>query len=210
MADTPTLFAEGPSTLLDAVNLMLAAIGQNPVTALEPSQSTWADQALVTLSTQDRLLQVRGMEANRERNWDIPLTVDGEAVLPANVLKVDAAYGNGCRAGRLAHRGGKLYDRDERTYILTPIVPITVDCTLRLPFEDLPEAARILIATKACYLFQGTVQSSSLVTRILDQHVADALVAFEQAEDEANRFNSITNNHGVQKAVGGYGRVRRR
>ena len=204
------LFA-GPTSLLSATNMMLASIGQNPVTALDPSQSTWADTALVALATHDRLVQTKGMEANRERGWDIPLNGTGEAVLPSNTLHVDAAYGQGCRVGRLTQRGGKVYDRDNRTFILTDLAPIKVDITLRLPFEDLPEAARALIAIKAAVQFQAQVQSSSIVTRVQDSHVQDALTAFEQMEDDANRYNGITGNLAVQKATRGYrGGVRRR
>lgn len=196
-------FTAGRTTKLSAVNTMLASVGREPVTALDPSQDALADIALVALNEVDLMVQTQGMEENREEDWPIPLNVDGEAEVPENVLRIDAARCAYYPADKkaLTQRGSRIYNRRDRTFVLTPIAPIKVDCIVRLAFEDLPQAARMYIAVKAAQLFQGRQQTSTVIDRVEQRQVDTALVIWEQHVDDTNDHNQIDGNPSVSKAL---------
>lgn len=196
------------TTPLDAVNAMLATIAQEPVTALEPSQSAYADKALVALQNADLLIQSKGMEANREYNWPLSMDADFKVPVPANTLRIDASYCSQEKR-RLTQRGGFMYDRERRTFDFSGQGEVTVDAILRLTWEDLPQTARTLIWAMAAQRFQVHEQTSSVVDRVEQQHIALAAAIHEQHEDEVDPQNGIEGNLSVQGATRNFGRIRR-
>lgn len=199
------------TTLLSAVNTMLSSVGTPGVTALDPSQSDLADQALTVLSEVDLMIQSRGYDANRETSWTLDLDPDGEAEVPSNVLTMDAAYYGKYPLDkrRLTLRGSRLYDKKARSYDLTVPGDPRIDCTLRLDFDtEVPQHVRQLIAIRACQVFQGRQQTSSVIDRVEDRQVAIAEAIFEQAEDQASDHNQLTDSMTLQRVRGG-GTVRR-
>lgn len=196
------------TTTLEAVNAMLATIAHEPVTQLEPSQSSYADKALVALTEADRLIQSKGMEANRETNWPLPMNADFKVAVPENALRIDASYVSGERR-KITQRGAFMYDRERRTFSFEGQGAVTVDGIFRLTWEDLPQPARTLIWAMAAQRFQMHEQTSSVVDRVEQQHIALAMAIFEQHEDEVDPQNGIEGNLSVQGATRNFGRIRR-
>ena len=107
----------GRSTLLDAVNILLENIGEQPINTLDGEQITDARIAERTLLEMHKEGQIKGWSWNTEN--DYPFTKSsstGEVTIPANVLRWqldEYIYAN-----RYVLRGQKLYDTETRTTVL--------------------------------------------------------------------------------------------
>lgn len=176
-----------PTTELEAVNQMLFAIGESPVNRIEDSGLVDAVVALRTLSNVSREVQKNGWHWNTEVNLTIVPDVDGNLVLPANTLKVDTV---GADEGTdLVHRGSRLYDRVNHTYVFTRSV--VVELVVLLDFEEIPEAARNYITLKAARRFQQNSVGSQELAGFQAQDELRALVDLQNAEAETNDYNMM-------------------
>ncbi len=191
-----------PPTLTDelaAVNVLLSAIGESPVTNLdaEASEAAAAQNLLVEVSL---AVQNKGWPWNRD--YEVVLQPDStkRCPLPDNALRIAKAY-PGNHTGSLVERGRFVYDNRRNSYVFDEA--IIVDLISRLAFGEMPEAARRYITIRAAKQFQGRVQTNLQVDRILDREVADALVTLEEEVDEVDQHNRITDNRAPTAACGG-------
>lgn len=146
-----------PSTELDAVNLMLAAIGETPVASLEQSGQVDAVIARKTLDEASTDVQSRGWHFNTDKGY--PLRAEAHAPhripAPANAARIDPV---GPDAGLdLTVRGGRLWDRRRHTDSFPDTPLICVDIVWILAFSDMPPPARRLVATRAARIFSDRV-----------------------------------------------------
>lgn len=186
-----------PTTILEAVNLMLSTIGEAPVNTVENNGVLDAVAAKQHLSTINREVQTRCWHWNREEGVVItPSHPDKFIILPANVLRVDAT---GRSAGfDVVQRGNRLYDRKRHSYQFDE--PLMVDMVVLLPFEELPEAARHYIAIRAARKFQESVLGSSEISQFSLRDELMAKVTLEDSEAETAGFN-IFDNAWVQEVL---------
>lgn len=198
------------TTKLDAVNTILGALGEAPVNTIENPESADIAGALQTLNEVDRSVQSKGW-ASFNREYSFPIQPDGTGAihLPANCLRVDAAYGSesAYKYTKIQQRGLKLYDGEEHTFVFAE--SLLLDMVLLLDFDDITEPARHYIAIKAARQKQALLPSDAQVDRILEAVELQALATLEQAEDEVADTNQISGNSSVVNAVIGNG-VRRR
>jgi hypothetical protein len=199
-----------PPTVPDklfAVNVLLQAIGEAPVNSIEVSESVDVAAAVQTLDEISLAVQSKGWHWNREHGMSLSPNSEGNIVLPTNNLRVVKAVREASSLPeRVAERGTRLYDQSNHTYQFTEA--LKVDLILFLAFDELPAYAIRYITIRAAKQFQGRLQTNSLVDRITDEEVADAITTMEQAEDEAQTHNSITGN--AQNYNRTHGRARRR
>lgn len=145
-----------PMTELDAVNIMLASAGNTPLSTLENTLNADAVQARHTLFWSSRDVQLEGWHFNTEHNvtlLPIPPT-PGIIRAPNNAIRVDidinqvGAYSS----TDVILRKGNVYDMKNHTFLFNEGITTTI--TYLLPFEELPDAARAYIATKAARRFR--------------------------------------------------------
>ena len=74
---------------LDAINTMLSAIGEAPVSSLS-SGLIEAEIAESILNTVDREVQSMGWHFNTELNKSFAQDTNGEIILPADILRADS------------------------------------------------------------------------------------------------------------------------
>lgn len=180
-----------PMTAIEAVNIMLASIGQGAINSLESSESIDAESAKTALINASRAVQTRGWWFNRE--YDFPLTPDagtGEIALPANYLQ----FSPNVDWRHLVDRGGKLYDTQNRTYVYASGTEVKASLILLFEFETLPQAARNYITYQAGRHFQASGIGSDLLYKFTREMEADALAELTRAELRATRPNAITDN----------------
>lgn len=184
-------------------------MGESPVNSLEGAQSADVTTAIQTIDEIDRTVQAKGWAWNRE--YSFPITPDGDGIihLPANVLRVDTAYGSDSsfKYERTSQRGLKLYNGKDHTFVFSE--GLLLDMILLQEWDDLPEPARGHIAIAAARQMQGRLPSDSTVDRITEQQVLSTLATLEQAQDEVDDTNQISGNATVVNAIFGNG-VRRR
>lgn len=199
-------------TELDAVNLVLEAKGVQPATTIDQTDPDVA-LALQALNQADLEVQTIGWSFNSDDS--MTLTQDpttGFILLPDQTLSVANTYWpqgilNSGPPRRVVERQAKLYDRTNQTFVFTEAVQ--VDITIRLAYEDMPQAARNYVAILAAHRSQMKGQGSTSVAQITADQVKDSRTALEWAEDAASPQNQITGNSTVLGTLFASG-VRRR
>lgn len=164
-------------TRLEAVNWMLAGIGELPISSIEDSAGLPADAllAITTLDETSRQVQEEGWHFNTEKN--VTLTPNGDSIIqvPENVIAVDAALGDHTGFD-LVLRGNRLYDLCTQSFTFTKDMKVTQ--TVLLEFSDLPGPFQAWIQRVAAVEFQQQVLGS---TQLDQRLVRSAAVAEERA-----------------------------
>ena len=142
--------AVAATTELEAINIMLAAIGEAPINSLTDTLPVDARTAQNTLTEVNKEVQSEGWSFNTE--IDVTLTRDGsnQISLPANVLRVDANIHQHPTIDPI-QRGLKLYDRQNNKYEFDEDLICTV--VYFREFNEITEQARRYINIKAARVF---------------------------------------------------------
>lgn len=195
------------TTQLEAVNLLLRAIGESPVDDLEDATGDVL-LAIAELNTQDLGLQNKGWAWNSYMEWPLGLATDGSIPLPSQTLKVKRTYfDTGGWTNDVIQKGTRLWDRINNTFTFS--TGAFADIVIRAPWDELPDAARRVIALRAARMFQASMQQSGgIVAQINQVDFKDAEATLERLEDDMAPSNQITGNASVQLGLRGNG-VRR-
>jgi len=173
---------------LDAVNTMLSAIGEAPVSSLS-SGLIDAEVAETILNTVDREVQSMGWHFNTDLNKSFAQTPAGEILLPADILRADATLK--ANAPNLVQRGLKMYDRTNHTFIVG--TDVALDVVVQLNFDDLPEVAKRYVVLRATRVFQDRVVGSDTLHGFQKEDENMALMElkdFDKAADDHNIFDN--------------------
>lgn len=184
-----------PTTKLEAVNIMLSTIGESPVNSLS-SGLVDAEMAETILNSVSREVQGQGWNFNREYELVMGPTLDGEIVIPNNVLRADAT--NTPDSYDLVQRGNRMYDKRNHTFKIKREVKL--DLVVQLQFEELPEVARRYIAVKAARIFQDRVVGSDTLHGFNQQDEAQAYFELKEFESDVEDFN-IMDNYSVYRVI---------
>jgi hypothetical protein len=174
-----------PTTELEAVNRMLAAIGEAAVSSLDEVTFEDAQSAVTALRMTSREVQTKGCHFNTEIELELTPDGDGYLQLPANAMRVDSVADDLDKD--VVQRGQRLYDRRNHTYVFER--PMKVDITVLLAFEELPEYARQYIYIKAARQFINDMQGDSTSHSIKERDELRALADFSDAEAQATDAN---------------------
>lgn len=184
-----------PLTELEAVNIMLSAIGETPVNSLT-SGLVEAELAETILGQVSRSVQTQGWSFNRDIGVELSANTNGEVPLPNNVLSADSI--NVYNSRNLIQRGQKFWDRKELTYIINESVK--ADLVYELTFTDLPPIARSYITVRAARIFQDRIVGADTLHGFQKTDEDQALIALKDAEAEMQDHN-IFNNYDVFRVI---------
>jgi hypothetical protein len=166
---------------LEAVNTILSSIGERPVASLEDSTRLDVVHAIKALTETSKLVQIRGWWYNTEEEVSISPTIDDEIIIPGNVRKIDLTDKNTTK--KYVFRGSKLYDLETRSYdVFTESVE--VDWIIELPFDELPETARLYIMLRAGVVFQQRALGSVTLFQFTEEDAAKAWALLLEEELE--------------------------
>ena len=181
-----------PTTELDAVNLMLSTVGESPITSLEDGSSVDTSQARLMLANVSRQVQQRGWWFNTEEEYPlIPDNYSKNILVPANTMKITP------EDPAIILRGNKLYHSTKHTYSFDST--ILVEIVFLLPYEELPEPARNLIAQRAGRMFQERMFGSDTLSSFTKTDEAIALSDLVAADIEARAPSMLTGSQFAQK-----------
>ena len=138
------------TTELEAINIMLAAIGEAPVNSLTGTVPVDVRLAQSTLTEFNREIQSEGWSFNTEIDVTLTRDASNQIALPQNVLRVDANIHQHPTIDPI-QRGLKLYDRLNNVYEFEEDLICTV--VYFRPFIELTEPARRYINIKAARVF---------------------------------------------------------
>lgn len=184
---TTSILSTSLTSELDAINVMLATLGEAPINTLGSEEGISPDVAIAknTLEEINREVQARGWSFNTEKKIKLIPSEEGEVTLPANCLSFFPSLFDNA----LIQRGNRVYDKFKHTYNIGKT--IEADIILLLNFEELPEVAKRFITIKAARIFQDRALSSEVLYKITsrDEQIAEvALISFN-AELERNNIN---------------------
>ena len=188
----------GRTTLLEAVNICLQNIGEQPVNRLENQQVVEAAMAERTILEFHKEGQTRGWSWNSEQGYEFSKNVTtNQIVVPSNVVSWAAdAYQ---WAGRFQLRGQKVYDKEKRTYTLgADIASLEADVVWLLPWDECPEAFNRWVTIRSARVFSDRVLSSDAIFKYTAMDEQQALIELQRVELEQAQANSLTGGPGLR------------
>ncbi len=176
-----------PTTELEAVNEMLRAIGESPVSSIDTGNADV--QTCVDLLRQHSIkTQKHGWWFNTDYEYELTPDGSGFLLLPSNTLKVDVTDADKYLKSYVI-RGSKLYDNIEHTSVFTEVVE--VDIVVGLDWTDLPQTARDYIISCAGLEFVDTDIGDQTRHAFTQKRRDEAYVALLQEQAEAGDFNML-------------------
>ena len=182
----------GRTTLLEACNVLLTNVGEQPVDSLDNQQIQDARVAESTILELHKEGQIRGWTWNRESSYPFERDVSsGKVVVPANVVNFTV---NPYRwDGRFILRGQRVYDTWERKYRIDPgACPIYADVVWLLSWDDSPEAFNRYTTIRAARVFAARVLGSDSVVKFTAYDEQAALTELVRVEMDKAKPNSLT------------------
>jgi hypothetical protein len=176
---------------LQAVNMMLTSIGEQPIGNLNESGLQDASIAQDILHSTSRQVQSRGWIFNTDLQKvlspDSASENGGRIKVGDNVLRIDTTSKKRSSTSDIIDRGGYLWDREKNTNLFTD--DVTVDYVTFLPFNSLPEAARRYIAVKSARIFHDRVVGSGELHSFFQQDEQEAWGDLLEFQSEVGDFN---------------------
>ena len=176
-------------TEIQAVNMMLTTIGEQPVSNLDDLAGLQdASIARDILTNTSRAVQAKGWTFNLEFNVSRTPKNNGQIELGSNVLRVDSVSKVRSSTSDIVERARKLYDREKNTHQFTLGEAVKIDQVIFLAFADLPEAARRYIAVKSARIFHDRVVGSGELHRFFQEDEAQAWSEILQYESDTGDY----------------------
>ena len=189
--------APGRTTLLEAVNICLQNIGEQPVNTLETQQINEAAQAETTILEFFKEGQTRGWSWNTELAFEFSKDTNNQIVLPANIASfVTDEYE---WDGRFVMRGQKVYDREKRTYTIPDDVLTTLkaDIISYLPWDECPEIYNRWTTIRSARVFSDRVLADDSIFKYTAMDEQAALVELQRVELDQAQANALTGGPGL-------------
>lgn len=171
---------------LDAINEMLAAVGEAPVNTLEDSQNVDVENAIRVLEKVNRQVQSKGWSFNH--NEETHLNVD---IMTKKIKwQDDLLYIVGTDGTKYVQRGDYVYDFDNQTDTFDSDIEVEV---IRLvDFDYMPTVARDYIVAKAARIFQyQTLDDDNIGQNLLAQE-QEAWAALQEYEMELGDYSMFS------------------
>lgn len=170
---------------LAAINDMLAAIGESPVSSLEGDANADVANCRRILNQVNREIQSRGWTFNIEEG--ATLTPDAFSKLieyMSDYLRITTSGGT-----NYINRGGYVYDRSTGSDTFDD--PITVDLIRLKSFGEMPECFRSYIVAKASRRFNIRFFGAGEVEGSLQEQEKEAWQAIQEYELDFGGFNML-------------------
>ena len=185
-------------TELSAVNSILGAIGQSPITALgNVSTTVTTDHNGVQTTTSSfdnpevamiyNLLrdatvdtQAEGWHFNTEKHVKFSINSDGKIVIGNDILSMDLHDNQARRTHNFVRRNVFLYDKQDHTDIFTS--DLDLDVVRLYAFEDLPIVFRRYITYRASRVAATKLVANPQLVKLLAQQEALARAALMEYE----------------------------
>ena len=187
--------AQGRTTLLDAVNVCLENIGEQPVDSLADEQIQDARIAKRTILEIHKEGQTKGWSWNTEYSYPFKRDAKtGEIEVPDSVVgfSVNRYQYN----GRFQLRGARVYDLLKRTFrIDSQIDELAADVIFLLPWDSVPEAFNRWVTIRAARIFSDRSLGSEALFKYTAKDEADAQAELERIELEQEQANMLTGSY---------------
>lgn len=203
-----------PTTELEAVNTMLRAVGEAPISDLDTAAAAEADIALAVQTLRDimREVQLFGWRFNTEFEYRIAIDGNDQFPVPSDLLSFDASK----RSDQCGYRpqknddgtlpftnlldidvkGGFFWDRlrSQDTFDATERPQIFIDAVFSRDFTDMPESARNYCVKRAARQFAESTLGEPQIVGYTNDDIAQAyrnLKKDQKADRRRNMLDSV-------------------
>lgn len=182
----------GRTTLLDAVNVLLENIGEQPVNTLGNQQIMDARIAERTLLEFHKDGQVKGWSWNSEFDYQFNRDSTTKQIkVPESVVRFSMNPYD--YAGRFQLRGQVVYDRENRTTLLGDDIPhLHADVIFLLPWDETPEAYNRWVTIRSARVFSNRVLGSDALYKYTAEDEQAAKATLERMESQVEQANMLT------------------
>lgn len=182
------------TTELNAVNAMLATVGEAPINSLVNLEVVDAITALSALHEVTREIEVEGWTFNTDT--DFPIAPEGfapfEVTIPPNALSVVPSDKT------LTVRGNRIYDTSRFSYSFQGFDPIPCTVIWGLGFDEMPEVTRQYVALRAARRFQKRALASDLIHAITEDDERRAMWVHRKANTRIRQKNFLIDSISVR------------
>jgi len=186
------------ATLLEAVNVLLTNIGEQPVDSLNDQQVLDARIATDTLLEFHKEGQLCGWSWNSERAYPFRKDKNSkEIVVPGNLVKFapDPYY----QGRRFMLRGQKVYDTWIRNTVLEDDVEeVMADVTWVLDWDQCPEVYNRWTTIRSARVFSDRVLTNDALFKYTAKDEEDAKAELDRVEHQTLQNNILTDGYGYQ------------
>jgi hypothetical protein len=172
------------ATELAAVNQILGAVGQAPVTTLDQTNPD-VSIAYDTLNEVNREVQAEGWSFNTESEYPFTPDNSGNIAITDNMLLVDLTDLPENRGLEVVRRDSRLYNKIDHTFTWTK--QLKCDVVWLFDFKDLPTPFRDYITSRASVQASTKMVGDSSVYQMLQQK--EAMARANALEYECNQGN---------------------
>ncbi len=176
------------TTELDAINYILGAVGQAPVTTIDQLNPDVAI-AYDTLQQENRQIQEEGWTFNWEYEYPFTPDTNSEILIPQNVLQLDLSDVYENRGIDVVRRDGKLYNKTDHTY--TWDKQVKCDVLWLFNYDDVPPVIQQYIQAKAALEASQKMVGDTSMFQMLSQKVAltrAAAIEYETSQGDFSFF----------------------
>lgn len=175
---------------IDAVNIILDVIGEDPVNSLTSGLPD-AEKAERFLDRVSKVVQSQGWHCNTDSDWPLTPNSENKIIVASDVLSIDASGPDKWRNVVVREDPNEagirlLYDVDNQTYTFTKA--IKADVTWLLDWTSLTPALQYYIAYRAAKEFQESEMGSVALDSFAVKQ--SAMAFFLLLENEADNEES--------------------
>ena len=183
MASTTT----DTETELSAVNAILGAIGQSPVTSIDKTNPEIGFIYNI-LRDSNVDLQAEGWHFNTEKHVTYtPDSTTGKIAIGADILRMDTTDGWTDRTHDVVKRNGYLYDKQSHSDDFSGHTTILLDIVKLISYADLPEVFKRYIIYRSSVRAAAQLVGNAQLAQLLSQQEVLARAAI--MEYECNQGN---------------------
>jgi hypothetical protein len=189
------------TTELEAVNSILATIGEAPVTSLDPEDmAVDAETAHSFLKSSLRRTLSRGWTFNLERSVTLSPDADGRIFVGPDAVRVVVPNEPNI-VTRHGHPGARLYDMTTRSDEFAE-AKSDLRIVRLLPFDDCPEQMRDYVAIAAGRRFQQKILGDRIKHQIEANDELRAYADLLNHEGAVAQWNVVTHSSTVSRIKG--------
>ena len=166
-------------TELSAVNSILGAIGQSPLTTLNFDNP---EVAMIYNLLRDANVdtQAEGWHFNTEKHVKFAIDANGKIAIGDDILSMDLHDNQARRTHNLVRRNGFIYDKQDHTDVFT--ADLDLDIVRLYRFEDLPIVFRRFIIYRASRQAATQLVANPALVRLLGVQEGQARAALMEYE----------------------------
>lgn len=187
-------------TKLDAVNIVLNAIGESPVSSLTSGLPD-AEAAEAKLDITIKEVLAKGWQQNLERGIVMNRNKDGEIIVPRQYLRVDTVGNDQVKNVVIRKQNGKRKLFNLSTYSFTFEKDLEVDAIIEIEFDSLIFELQNYIAYRAARKFQESAMGSQALDGYATRQEQEAYTALLDAEAEGEDSNILRDSPHVAYAT---------